>query len=508
VYKKLESIIMENEISRRDFMIYSAVSGLALTSSFPGAASADTPHDEFLDFDMLGLAELIKTKQISQAELVDIIISRIETAEPALGFMTNRFYDRARAKAGTFSLDSPFAGVPFLIKDMIDVGGVRRTDGSRLLEKNVPENNVAYIDAVESAGLNIIGMTNVPELASFIITDNELFGPTHNPWGLEWSAFTSSGGSAAVVASGVMPMAHGTDGAGSCRLPSSVTGILGMKASRYRMLSGEADGAHDLIKTNQSMGRTVRDSAALLNYTEDKSGKNFEPLGIIEEPSKRRLKVGWVTDSVSMEGVHPEVQKVQESTAELLAAMGHQVEEVTFPVDFESMLEGFLMFFRSRVDPLANVYESGLLTPVLATHVEAALRYSPESIAAGLAFTDSLPQIFAKAFESYDVMLLPVSPALGVKLNEADWRVHWSDEVAWDMAYKLKFTMAVNFAGCPAMSVPLGWGAQSGLPIGSHFIAGYGEDRTLYELAYELEEARPWRHVWAPYSLKTPGKLT
>ena len=251
----------------------------ALAMSIAPASARTAKHDDLVDCDALALAELLKKKEISPPELVESVIRRIEALDPALNFMTTRAYGRAREKAKSISLDSRFAGVPILIKDMVDVGGVRRTDGSRLLATNIPKTNVRYIDGVEEAGLNIIGMTNVPELAGGLTTNNDLFGATRNPWKLEYSVFASSGGSAAAAAAGIVPLVHGTDGAGSNRLPASITGLFGMKPSRERMLSGESDGGHDLTKTNQTLGRSVRDSAALLDHTEDKSGVRYEPQG-------------------------------------------------------------------------------------------------------------------------------------------------------------------------------------------------------------------------------------
>ena len=281
---------MTKQISRRSFLVSSsAVAVTAAASSFPGSAAFSRIRalDELIDYDALGLAQLIKKKQISASELVEVVIRRIEALEPIINCMTTRTYERARKKAKTIPSDSVFAGVPILIKDMIDVGGVRRTDGSRLWLANVPKENVAYIDGVEAAGLNILGMTNVPEFAGGGTTNNNLFGETRNPWNLDYSTFVSSGGAAAAAASGVLPLVHGTDGAGSNRLPASITGLLGIKPSSKRMLSGEAGGGHDLTKTNQTMGRTVRDSAALLNHTEDKSGKLYKPVGLVQGPSKK-----------------------------------------------------------------------------------------------------------------------------------------------------------------------------------------------------------------------------
>jgi amidase len=213
------------------------------------AVAAPKKLDEFVDYDALGMAGLIKRGEISQKEAVEITIRRIEALEPLINAITTRTYDRAFEKAESISKDTTFAGVPILIKDMIDVGGVRRTDGSRMMLTNIPRENVKYIDGVEAAGMNIIGMTNVPEFAQLgIVTNNTAFGMSKNPWDLSKSTLGSSGGAGAAVASGMVPLAHGTDGGGSNRLPPCTQGVFGIKPSRARMLPGEQVGSTDHLK--------------------------------------------------------------------------------------------------------------------------------------------------------------------------------------------------------------------------------------------------------------------
>ena len=230
-------------------------------------------EDQFAGLDTLDLAKLVTSRQATALEITDAVIARIEALNPVLNFMTTCDFDRARDRARNASADTEFSGVPFLMKDMIDVGGLPRTDGSKLML-----HNVAYVDAIEDAGLNILGLTNVPEFAAGITTDNAVCGATKNPLNPEYSVFSSSGGSAAAVASGVISMAHGTDGGGSNRLPASATGIFGMKPSHGRMRSGEAGGGHDFAKTNHVLSRTVRESALLFSLTEDKTGP-LHPVG-------------------------------------------------------------------------------------------------------------------------------------------------------------------------------------------------------------------------------------
>ena len=504
---------MNKRINRRDFIKGSvAVTSIGLAGFTTGQGAAQSlKHDELIDEDALGLAARLRAREFSQAELVEIFIRRVEVMNPVLNFMTNDAFDRARKAAGNISLDTRFAGVPILMKDMIDIGGLRRTDGSRLMLENKPERNVAFVDAVEAAGFNIFGQTNVPELASFIITNNAVFGPTRNPWNPDYSVFSSSGGSAAAVAAGVVPIAHGTDGAGSNRLPPSATGIFGMKPSRFRMRSGEAGGGHDIAKTNQMLSRTVRDSAAALAETEDPSGNVYSPVGFVERPSKRRLKVGVVSPDSALMKAEPEVLDAQQNAARLLENLGHTIVETPWPVDAEAVADAYVKFFAGKVGPLKSaveaasgkpLMESGLLTPLLASNILSSEAFTAQEIAEGRAYLNKIEPLFEAVFNSFDVLLAPVAPVVAPPLFEHTPEELWTEELANYSSARLKYTSPINFAGCPAMSVPLGRSRSTGVPIGSHFIAAKGDDKLLYELAYELEEAQPWRKSWAPFSLK------
>lgn len=501
---------MPSSLSRRTFLKTSSATALAMTAGQP-AFSRSRELDEFVDYDATGLADLIRSKQITQQQLVEVIIRRIEALDPILNFMTTPAFDRARRNAGSMPIDSAFAGVPILIKDMVDVGGLRRTDGSRLWATNVPAQNVAYIDGVEKAGLNIIGMTNVPEFAGGFTTNNNLFGETLNPWNLAYSPYVSSGGAAAAAAAGVLPMVHGTDGAGSNRLPASTCGLFGMKPSQFRMLSGEADGGHDRTKTNQTMSRTVRDSARLMDLTEDKSGRVYEPVGFVEGPSARRLTIGFAADAPGVIDVSAEVREAQAKVASLLEALGHTVVEVEWPGDSIAFAELWPLYFATRMIPLkaqvealtgVPVTEAGLLTGFQASFAAHAASVPAAESARAEEFIESLPARFEQAFANIDILLCPVMPKAGALTTSFNPNETFSQARIFELLGNLKFTGPVNFAGNPAMSVPLTWNSSAGLPIGSHFIAPVGGDRVLYELAYELEAARPWKDIWAPISVK------
>ncbi len=468
------------------------------------------PVDDFAGYDGLDLAEVIRSKGVSPTELAEVVIKRIEAMNPTLNFMATADFERARARASAPPAPSRFAGVPILVKDMIDVGGLRHTDGSRLMAERIPAKSVAYIEAVEKSGFNIVGNTNVPEFAGYIMTANNLFGATRNPWDLAYSTFASSGGTAAAVAAGVVPIAHGTDGAGSNRLPASATGIFGFKPSRGRMLSGEADGSHDISKTNNMMSRTVRDNAAAFDLTEAKTGGEYRPVGFVEGPSTQRLRIGYVSGGSTLMPIEAGVREAQADVADQLAGLGHQVEEAPWPVNDQEMLDNYVLFFAGKmrgVDAAVrkangkSPLESGLLTPFIASFLESEEFAVPDAeIAVGRTYLLGLGEVFRKVFANYDVLLTPVSPVICPRLDEGSPDDLWSEQTRNFVGNRLQFTSPINFAGIPAMSVPLSVASQ-GMPIGSHFIAGHGQERRLYELAYELEQARPWAARRPPHGL-------
>jgi amidase len=295
------------------------------------------------------------------------------------------------------------------------------------------------------------------------------------------------------------------------RLPPSATGIFGMKPSRFRMRSGEAGGGHDIAKTNQMLSRTVRDSAAAFAETEDPSGEVFKPVGFVEHASRRRLKVGIVSPDGALIETDPEVLDAQQKAGRLLETLGHTVVETPWPVDAEAVADAYVKFFAGKIGALKSavetasgepLMESGLLTPLLASNILSSAAFTAEDIAEGRDYISKIEPLFEAVFKDFDVLLAPVAPVVAPPLFEHTPQELWTDEIANYSSARLKYTSPINFAGCPAMSVPLGSSRSTGIPIGSHFVAANGNDRLLYELAYELEEARPWRNRWAPHSLK------
>lgn len=499
---------------RRRTLLASTLGALATGGLMPTALAGtelSKSPDELLNHDGVGLAQLIRTGEVSSREVVEAAIGRIQALDDKLNAMTTLTFQRALDRADQIPVDSVFGGVPTVFKDLVDIAGVRRTSGSRLHLANVPKTSVDYVKAVERAGLNMLGMTNTPEFASLALTDNLAFGPTRNPWNLDHSAGGSSGGSAAAVAAGYVPLAHGTDGGGSNRIPASCCGILGMKPSRYRQVSGEADGGHMFLRTHQCLSRTVRDSASLLAATENRSNPaGYAPVGMVQGAGTRRLRIAYSVKNCLGEQPGAPVLEVLEQTAKLCESLGHKVEETPNPVDGGAMfraLEGIMLVGMPRLLGMVETLtgrpaeEAGILSPSMVAMGRYAKNYAPEDHDKGIAYFNALATRFTDFYKQYDLWLTPVLPMETPPVAYVG--PNTDSNVLFERNQRLlSYTAVANGIGAPAMSVPLFQSALSGLPIGSHFMAAPGADRTLYELAYELEAAQPWADRWPPHSAR------
>src|SRR5438045_2806580 len=285
------------------------------------AASA-APRTELSAYDAVGLAELIRSKKITAAEAVEDVIRKIEALNPKLNAVIHNTYDRARQPLKDGVSAGPFAGVPILVKDNATIAGVRLTRGSRAFRDNVPEKTAPFFEAIERAGFVLVGVTNMPELGIIDGTENFLYGATRNPWNLEYSPGGSSGGSAACVAAGVLPLAHGTDGGGSIRIPASHCALFGLKASRGRLLPGGFGAPPWPRLVEAGLSRTVRDTAMYLSVPEDPNTP-LPKLGFVAGKAPRRLKIAlnFVGDGGQMPD--PQVRAAIADTASLCSELGH-----------------------------------------------------------------------------------------------------------------------------------------------------------------------------------------
>jgi amidase len=469
----------------------------------PATAS---PLSALSSYDAMGLAELIRTKQITAGELVEDTIRKIETINPKLNPVIYKTYDRARQRALAAIDDGPFAGVPFLVKDNATVAGLQVTCGSRALRGNVPEKTAPFFAAAESAGLIILGVTNMSEMGLIDGTENGLYGPTRNPWDLNYSPGGSSGGSAACVAAGILPLAHGTDGGGSIRIPASHCSLFGLKASRGRLLSGKFGAPPWPRLIDGCLSRTVRDTAMYLSLVEDPKHP-LPKLGFVTGKSPGRLKIAVMYEGMLGQAPHHEVKKAIVDTAQLCRELGHTIDEVTPPLDQAKLSDAAhqvgAVEVAKTVDAIANAkgmtrLEEGFESRALGLREEALLKGPfDEQIAAALPTLKTGTATLHRFFQKWDVLLTPVlrTPVFKIGMrDQAKFSFKELEEVLRDYA---AYTSLHNICGTTAMSVPLHW-ASNGLPLGSQFAARMGAEATLLALAYELEEARPWASKLPP----------
>jgi amidase len=485
-------------LSRRNLLRMSAVAVGAAPSFAAGEPTA--PTSELSSYDAMGLAELIRTRQVTSLEVVEDTIRAIDALNPKLNAVIYKTYDRARQSASEPIAPGPLAGVPFLVKDNATIAGVRLTRGSRAQRDNVPDRTAPFFEATDHAGLVLVGVTNMPEMGIIDGTENVLYGPTHNPWNLDYSPGGSSGGSAACVAAGILPLAHGTDGGGSIRIPASQCGLFGLKASRGRLLPGGFNKPTWGRLVEAGLSRTVRDTAMYLSLLEDPNTA-FPKLGFVSGKSPRRLRIAL--DYVGMAGQvpHPEMKWAVEKTAQLCQELGHTVEEARPTLDQRKLASatqqlGAVEVARA-VDAIAKArgitrLEDGFESRALGLR-EIAMRSGPfdQQIAEALPVlrtgTDKLDQFF----QQWDVLLTPVVRTPVYKIGMRDQTTHSFQEMEDILRDYVCYTMLHNVCGTTAMSVPLHWDAN-GLPMGSQFAARMGAEASLLSLAYELEEAQPW----------------
>lgn len=484
---------------------------------------------EYGQYDGLGLAELVKKKEISPAEICEEAISRIEKVNPQLNAVVTPMFEVARKYVAQTDLDGPFIGVPFLLKDLLEVyAGVPETRGSKAYRNKISDHDSELVKRYKKAGLVTLGKTNTPEFGLLGITEPELHGPTRNPWNIEHTPGGSSGGSAAAVASGMVPMASGNDGGGSIRIPASCCGVFGLKVSRGRTPTGPDHGAiWQGAAVEHVISRSVRDSAGILDATQ---GADVGAPYIISPPSQPylqeikqepgRLRIAFNTVSPLDTPVHPDCIKAVEHTATLLEKLGHHVEEAKPAIDGLTLAKSYFTLYFGEVAADIEEMKSYLGRKAKASDVEPLtwmLGLLGQAYCAGEFVTmmrewDKAARVMGNFHETYDVYLTPTVAYPPVKIGELQpkpaekalikvvntlglGRVLKAsgivDKLATESLLKTPFTQLANFTGQPAMSVPLLWTSE-GLPCGSQFIARFGDEATLFRLAAQLENEQPW----------------
>jgi len=460
------------------------------------------------DHDATALAELVRAKEVSPVELVEAAIARAQAFNPKLNAIITPMYDLGREAAQT--VQGPFAGVPFLLKDIrAAYAGVPRSAGSKALKASVPEFDSELVRRYKRAGLVTLGKTNTPEFGQTATTEPHAFGATHNPWDLSRTPGGSSGGSAAAVAARIVPVAHSSDGGGSIRIPASCCGLVGLKPTRGRNPMGPESG--DVLGgliSEHVVSRTVRDSAALLDATAGPDVGDPYPAPPVERPyieevglDPGKLRIAFSTASPIGSAVDPDCVAAVERVAALLEDLGHNVEEAAPTYDDEAFRKAFRTIWFSGLAATIGGH------PKLTGHEIDEHDYEPmtwltyerarDVTAAQYLHSVVRVQVIARQvaafFETYDLLLTPTLATPPAELGYlhpgpggADFKPYPKRVGAF-----CPFTQMANATGQPAISLPLEVN-EAGLPIGTHFTARFGDEATLFRLAAQLEQARPW----------------
>lgn len=460
--------------------------------------------DKIIKYDAIGQLKLLQEGHISPLELTTFYIERIKVVNPILNAIVHTSFEDALQQAKKENAGT-FAGMPFLVKDLNFIKGYPSTSGSRMLEHYIAPEDDVYVERYRHAGLNFLGKTNTPEFGFLPTTEPDLFGPTKNPWDLERSPGGSSGGAAAAVASGMAPFAHASDGGGSIRIPASACGLVGFKPSRGQVPHSMY---MDNLAVNHALTRSVRDSAALLDVIHGGNENELSPsyekgssflLSTNESPPK--LKIAVTPDWGGRVEIDDETRKSFLSSVKLLEELGHSVEYASPEFDFTGMAESFIKVWagagavvmnhmgamdqvspnQENVEPLSyNIIQEGLRLSAY-EYEEARIKLQMEA------------KKIVSFHQTFDIVMTPVLNKLPAQLGSFKQVM----PVAMYNNFRdyCSFTPIANVTGQPSVSVPLYW-TENNIPIGTQFTGRPGEDRVLFKLASQLEQAKPWFHQY------------
>mgnify|MGYP001823426078 CR=1 FL=1 len=486
--------------------------------------------DDYLSLDATAMAELVAKDEVKPVEFVEEAISRIEATNPQVNAVIWRDFEAARDKARDDIPDGLFRGVPYLLKDLALQEGAICTFGSVFFRDFEAGMSSAAVDRMLGSGLISLGRTNSPEFGLLPTTEPVLHGATNNPWSLEHSAGGSSGGAAAAVAAGMIPMAHATDGGGSIRIPASNTGLFGLKPTRGRTPRFPPV-ASDYISVDLCVSRSVRDSARMLDviagalpgamYWAPEPEVPFRE-AMYTDPGS--LRIAFSTVDLRGRSAHPDNVHAVETTAQLLEDLGHVVVHEHPPLDPDRLSEAFRILWSAatagsfelildaisqkrsgrfarkalgdwrtmKVIAKLDERKSGLdaFEPFTWDLVDHARNHSAVDLMIALDTLQFVSHQISEFTEDFDLLLWPVLATPPVRNGEID-QARGLDSM-WDQLERyVPYTPIANFTGRPAMSVPLHWTSDD-LPVGVQFVAKFGQEAMLLQLAHQLEQARPW----------------
>jgi amidase/6-aminohexanoate-cyclic-dimer hydrolase len=469
---------------------------------------------EYDDMDALELAARVRRRELAGGDVLDAALARIARIDPQIRAVCLLAADAARAAIRAGLPEGPFAGVPLLLKDITAAArGLPMTCGSRFFTGTGGEHDTALVERYRRAGFVLLGRTTTPEMAISPTTEAAVYGaPTRNPWRLEHSAGGSSGGAGAAVAARLVPLAHGSDGGGSIRIPASCNGVFGFKPTRARLPTGpDAGEGWAGLLTEHVLTRSVRDSAAALDATHGADPGAYYVAPPVARPYLReietppaRLRIAFTAHRFDGGFVDPQCRAAVDSAARLCASLGHEVEEAA-PGGFDwhallgnivtVMASGSALAVRERSRALGRAPREDELEPATRGAVRHAEAIRGPDYLAALAALHRFARAVAPFFDRYDALLTPVLATPPAPLGR--WAMTNPDFVDYRLGPDgllnyVAFTPLANVTGQPAMSVPLHWSAE-GLPIGAHFVGRFGDEATLFKLARQLEQAAPWK---------------
>ncbi|MFN3313163.1 MAG: amidase family protein [Hyphomonas sp.] len=488
-----------------------ALSGGAATLALAACNPAAPPVEIVTDLpaqagfrDGLAMAADIASGASTPLAEAEAAIARALAVEGDINAIAARTFEMARSDASGV-LSGPFAGVPSFIKDLIDWRGAPTQAGSVGLAGRVASTDNVFADKWRRAGIISLGKSTTPEAGLISSTEPLSSGPTRNPWDLSRIPGGSSGGAAALVAAGVVPFAHASDGGGSIRIPASCCGLFGMKPSRGRLPYSEPDAPPPplQISVNHAITVSVRDSIALFRVAEALDG-GYPALGEIA-PLTRRLRIGFAPEPIGGTLLHPHTRSAMEDVAELCRELGHTVVDYSLPMDGAKFMDAFVLYWAAGAAGFAQQVSEYSGLPVGPEIVEpwtlglASMAQTRQADLPGLiGYLLGFEAQYHAFFDDLDLILTPVTASppvpIGEQAPDGDF-----DTVMDSVLSFVAYTAPMNAAGAASMSVPLSW-SPDGLPIGAMFSGRRGDDALMFELALELEEARPWASRRPPIS--------
>lgn len=467
--------------------------------------------EQYSHYDGLGLAELVRRREVAPRELIDSALDAIERLNPTLNCVVQRLRKQALAELARSPGDGPFHGVPFLVKEFgMHFKGMTTSAGSRLAVGTKFDSDSELMLRMRRSGLITVGTTTTPEMAFNANSEALVYGPTRNPWNVNHSVGGSSGGAGAAVASGMVPIAHANDGGGSIRIPAACNGVVGMKPSRGRTPTGPDAGiflwglAIEFAET-----RTVRDSAALLDAVAGPDDGYYyaamPPRGSFLTAAMtppRSLRIGVIDQLPGCRRAAKENRDRLADTCGLLETLGHRCEAVKLRYDADAFNESSVMLWAATLGFFMQQFAQMTGRKINSRTVEAVTlevyRYAQKLGAMQMEWAMSVQNAVSRSvgavMRDYDVLLTPGLGKEVAKLGVLDQNASGVGAMDWwrQMMYDYTpFTPLFNTTGQPAIMLPL-WQSKAGLPLAMQFVGRMSDEETLYSLAGQLEQALPW----------------